>query len=139
MSFDSHNLERLRELGRQLPKKLPLPNEASSESHPKTRLHPLETENDPQALFHELMKASPDGTVPSHLITRLKKAEFQLSQPNKKGSNEPSDASKHTSYPLKKNKEIITSSQQASLKKLDKEKLLYTDFEKLLLEDEDEI
>jgi hypothetical protein len=35
----------------------------------------VETETDPQALFRELMQVSPDGTVPPHLMDRLRQAE----------------------------------------------------------------
>ena len=77
MSFDSHSLERLRELGRKLPNSLPVPNTKSSKTTKDTKgnLHPIETEQDPKKLFGELIKASPDGKVPAHLIDRLKKTE----------------------------------------------------------------
>jgi hypothetical protein len=35
----------------------------------------VETETDPQALFRELMQVSPDGSVPPHLLDRLRQAE----------------------------------------------------------------
>ena len=76
MSFDPRSLERLRQLGRQLPQ--PLPKEDSRpEGSGRTgrKRHKVETEQNPQALFHELMKASADGTVPDHLMARLKQAE----------------------------------------------------------------
>ena len=78
MSFDSHSLERLRELGRKLPKSLPSPNTKSSKKSQssKANLHPIETEQDPDKLFGELIKASPDGNIPAHLLDRLKKTEF---------------------------------------------------------------
>ena len=41
MTFDPHSLERLRQLGRQLPKELPEPNISSLNSPQKTKkLHP---------------------------------------------------------------------------------------------------
>ena len=45
MSFDSHSLERLRELGRKLPNPLPVPNTKSSKANQNTKakLHPIET------------------------------------------------------------------------------------------------
>ena len=59
MSFDPNSLERLRELSRQLPKTLPTPNssflKAKQSSNSK---HPIETEENPQELFKELIKAS---------------------------------------------------------------------------------
>jgi hypothetical protein len=44
------------------------------------RRHRVETETDPEALFHELMQVSPDGTVPPHLLQRLRQAELQRRQ-----------------------------------------------------------
>lgn len=84
MSFDARSLERLQQLGRSLPQALPKPqpkptaspNEATPAS---VRRHRVETETDPQALFRALMQVSPDGTVPPHLMDRLRQAE-QLHQ-----------------------------------------------------------
>ena len=81
MSFDPRSLERLRQLGRQLPQ--PLPKEDSRpEGSGRTgrKRHKVETEENPQALFHELMKASADGTVPDHLMARLKQAEQKVDE-----------------------------------------------------------
>lgn len=76
MSFDPRSLERLRQLGRQLPQPLSQPTPPSgSSTKPSAKRHRVETEDDPQALFHELMKVSADGTVPDHLMDRLKQAE----------------------------------------------------------------
>lgn len=76
MSFDPRSMERLRQLGRQLPEPLAKP-ETKAESRAKAtqKRHPVETEENPQALFHELMTVSADGTVPEHLMARLKQAE----------------------------------------------------------------
>lgn len=70
MGLDPRSRERLEQLGRQLPKPLPLPVEP-----PAPARHRLETETDPQALFRELMQASPDGRVPPHLLDRLRQLE----------------------------------------------------------------
>ena len=78
MSFDSHSLERLKELGRKLPKELSKPqsNELKNQKKEKNqKLHPVETETNPEHLFRELMKISPDGKVRPHLLERLKKLE----------------------------------------------------------------
>lgn len=78
MAFDPRSLERLRQLGRTLPEPLPIPEAQpapSGASQPSQRLHRLETETNPQALFRELMRASPDGTVPPHLMARLRELE----------------------------------------------------------------
>ena len=78
MTFDSHSLERLKELGRKLPKELSKPqsNELKNQKKEKNqKLHPVETETNPEQLFRELMEISPDGNVPPHLLERLKKLE----------------------------------------------------------------
>ncbi|AII49613.1 hypothetical protein KR52_10720 [Synechococcus sp. KORDI-52] len=77
MSFDPRSLERLRELGRQLPARLPEPEKPSAEPKASQVRHRVETEKNPEELFRELMKASQDGTVPEHLMARLKQLEAQ--------------------------------------------------------------
>jgi hypothetical protein len=74
MSFDARSLERLKQLGRSLPQ--PLPKPVLPERQPAAaKLHRLETEQDPEALFRELMRASADGSVPPHLMQRLRQLE----------------------------------------------------------------
>ena len=82
--MDPTSLERLAALKRTLPKKLPLPDQASDQAsdhkpdgRPPVGRHPLETTQDPEHLFGELMNASPDGHVPSHLLKRLRGLEQQ--------------------------------------------------------------
>jgi len=78
MSFDARSLERLKQLGRTLPQPLPKPEAAPSPPTAATaseRRHRVETETDPEALFRELMQVSPDGSVPPHLMERLRQAE----------------------------------------------------------------
>ena len=78
MTFDSHSLERLKELGRKLPKEISKPqsNDLKNPKETKTqKFHPVETETKPEQLFRELMEISPDGNVPNHLLERLKKLE----------------------------------------------------------------
>ncbi|MFM9105033.1 MAG: hypothetical protein ACKOPS_28435, partial [Cyanobium sp.] len=83
MAFDPRSLERLRELGRSLPQPLPKPE---PKAQPSTRAkaaeprHKVETETDPEQLFRELMQASADGTVPPHLLERLRQVEGQRRQ-----------------------------------------------------------
>ena len=78
MSFDARSRERLEALGRQLPQKLPPPSPAApapqADPAPQGR-HPLERERNPEQLFRELMQASADGTVPPHLLDRLRQLE----------------------------------------------------------------
>ena len=78
MTFHNHSIERLKELGRKLPKEI-------SKSHQKNKrkteevnypnLHPVEIETNPEQLFRELMEISEDGSVPPHLLERLKELE----------------------------------------------------------------
>jgi hypothetical protein len=80
MSFDARSLERLQQLGRSLPQPLPRPDPAQPEpgvaqAAASGRRHKVETETDPEALFRELMQVSPDGSVPPHLMDRLRQAE----------------------------------------------------------------
>ena len=86
MSFDPRSLDRLRELGRTLPQALPEPKPPVSPKPQQVR-HKVETEDNPEELFRELMKVSEDGTVPEHLMARLKQLEAQRSpQPSTDGS-----------------------------------------------------
>ena len=73
MSFDAHSRERLEALGRTLPQPLPQPQPAAGSSPRATeKRHRVEVEENPEALFRELMQVSPDGSVPPHLLDRLK-------------------------------------------------------------------
>ena len=119
MTFDSHSLERLKELGRKLPKEIsktqPIESKYPKETN-KEKLHPVETENNPEQLFRELMEISPDGNVPPHLLERLKKLE----------SNKIKVSSNIESI---KNKNSLDISTNESLD-------LYTQFKQFLLEDD---
>ena len=85
MSFDARSRERLQALGRSLPQKLPSPAprpSAAVDPTPEARpRHRVESEQDPVALFHALMEASPDGSVPPHLLERLRSLEHPVSPP----------------------------------------------------------
>ncbi|MEO1001629.1 MAG: hypothetical protein AAFX65_00785 [Cyanobacteria bacterium J06638_7] len=101
MSFDARSLERLRQLGRSLPQRLPPPAAPSSPAAPAdqppgaqsgtgSQRHRLETETDPSALFHELMRASADGSAPPHLLERLRELEGRRAPvPPSTGSADP--------------------------------------------------
>ncbi len=118
MSLDSHSIERLKRLGRQLPKKLETSKESQNidfKSKESIGKHPVEVEENPQKLFHELINISSDGHVPSHLIDRLKDMESNQSNTNNNDINK--------SY--EKNDDTDKRFQQ-----------LYTDFNQLLLEDD---
>ena len=129
MSFDSHSLERLRELGRKLPSSLPAPNTKSSKTtkDTKEKLHPIETEQDPKKLFGELIKASPDGKVPAHLIDRLKKTE---------SLNSGKTPLKESFSELGTNKKPVKSNNESRKLNLPKDDL-YNSFERLLSEEDD--
>jgi hypothetical protein len=73
MALDPRSLRRLEELGRRLPAPLPPPVVKA----PPEQRHPVETETDPDKLFQQLMQASPDGSVPPHLLDRLRALESE--------------------------------------------------------------
>ena len=76
MSFDARSRERLQALGRSLPQPLPKPEPPQqSQTKASDRRHKVELEQNPEALFRELMQVSPDGTVPPHLMERLRELE----------------------------------------------------------------
>ena len=129
MSFDSYSLERLRELGRKLPNSLPIPNAKSSKVNQKTKakLHPIETEQDPKKLFGELIKASPDGKVPAHLLDRLKKTE---------SLNLEKQPPKVSFSQLDTKQRAVKSKNKSSNNNLLKDDL-YISFQRLLLEEDD--
>ena len=83
MSFDPRSLERLKELGRSLPEPIAPPQQPTDRPLKATeKRHRIETEDNPERLFQELMKASSDGTVPEHLMARLKDAERHIATQN---------------------------------------------------------
>ncbi len=119
MSFDQDNLKRLREFSRQIPHESLTPNQnPRSKQTSKQKLHKIETEQNPQELFKELIKASPDGEVPKHLIARLKEIEEKaLSNENSRSSN------------------LLPSAIGQRNKSTES---LYTSFQRLLLEEEED-
>ncbi len=120
MTFDSRSLDRLKELGRKLPKKVsnsqPIKSEVSKETKKIQKLHQVEIETNPEKLFQELMEISPDGNVPPHLIERLK----QLESNKIKISSDAAAVINENSKELSINESLS----------------LYTQFEQFLLEDE---
>jgi len=82
MSFDARSRERLEALGRSLPKPLPTPAPPQQGTPKATeKRHRVEVEENPEALFRELMQVSPDGTVPPHLMERLRQLEARRQDP----------------------------------------------------------
>ena len=119
MTFDSHSLERLKELGRKLPKEISKPqsNELKNQRDAKKqKLHPVETETNPEQLFRELMEISPDGNVPPHLLERLKNLELNNVKISSKSDPQINENSKDLSTEDALN--------------------LYTQFQQFLLEDD---
>ena len=119
MTFDSHSLERLKELGRKLPKEISnsQPNQSRNPIETKKpNLHPVEIETNPEQLFRELMEISPDGNVPPHLLERLKKLESNRAQ-----------ISSNTDPVMNQNFQDLSSNESLNL---------YTQFKQFLLEDD---
>ncbi len=146
MSFDAHSREQLAALGRQLPKKLPAPAASTPKGDPAPQgRHPLELERNPEQLFRELMQASADGTVPPHLLDRLRQLESgpkhsDLAQANDSPASSPSGptatavtaphqhkASRHRAGQVLQGPRRVEGADAE----------LYTSFQQLLLEDEE--
>ena len=153
MSFDPRSLERLRQLGRELPQPLDAPQQKTapdSKSNPKR--HRVETEDDPELLFHELMKVSNDGNIPDHLMARLKQAEQKKDEErrrqdqtksghsNERGGQDQSpgmaDVTKGTRGEANKGKN--TRPRRLTAPPGSEEESLYVTFGQLLLEDDED-
>ena len=150
MSFDARSLDRLRELGRSLPKPLPKPEAPPPAPKASEQRHKVETETNPEALFRELMQASPDGTVPPHLMARLKELEGSRSprrRPSGAASAVPLDAARAgielgreeppAAPPAPQKKPGRTTAPKPGRARSSEEESLYTAFQQLLLEDDD--
>ena len=141
MSFDSRSLDRLRELGRSLPKRLPEPEPAVTPKARQVR-HKVETEQDPDALFRELMQVSRDGQVPEHLMARLKQLEQQRSPQTRRSSATATDAATDAANlpPLPKTQTgqgKTTRPKRPNVPAGSEEETLYVAFSQLLLEDDE--
>ncbi len=140
MSFDARSLERLQELGRTLPQPLASPSPvAKSQPKASERRHRVEIEDDPQALFRELMLVSPDGTVPPHLMARLKEAESRqkpLQQPPRPGNQPGGNPAQQQRGQQKRGQQKQTSLGKPDPRTAQEHGELYTAFQQLLLEDE---
>jgi len=139
MSFDPRSLERLRELGRQLPKPLAEPEKPITPKARQVR-HKVETEENPEALFRELMQVSEDGTVPEHLLARLKQLEAAraprqpLATPDPAGSGSTDGLPPLPSSQAGKGK--TTRPKRPQVSPGSEEESLYVAFSQLLLEDD---
>ncbi len=138
MSFDARSLERLQQLGRSLPKPLPKPETAAAAEAPASqKRHRVETETDPQALFRELMQVSPDGSVPPHLLDRLRQAETEQQRARQAEQRQTLQRQSSQGQPRGASNELRPNRQHrppANSEELE----LYTAFQQLLLEGDDE-
>jgi hypothetical protein len=132
MSFDARSRERLEALGRSLPK--PLPPPPSQQATPKAtdKRHRVEVEENPEALFRELMQVSPDGTVPPHLMERLRELEARRQGPTpQQGRTIP------TQSPSRGRPTGANTVGRADPRTAADHSDLYTAFQQLLLEDDE--
>ena len=132
MSFDARSRERLQALGRSLPQPLPKPEPPQqSQTKASDRRHKVELEQNPEALFRELMQVSPDGTVPPHLMERLRELE------SRRQSATPAPAPSIAPSPTKLRGRNTAG--RADRRTAAEYGDLYTAFQQLLLEDEEDI
>jgi hypothetical protein len=139
MAIDPRSLERLKELGRPLPQPLPVPAPppAAAAVPASERRHRVETETDPEALFHELMQVSPDGTVPPHLLQRLRQAEEQRRQSQRPAAAPAAGSGAPFAGPARKPLRP-TELGQRDPRAAAEHPELYTAFQQLLLEGEED-
>jgi len=149
MSFDARSRERLEALGRQLPKPLPVPEPARPQTRADAPRHAVEIERDPEQLFRELMAASADGSVPPHLMERLRELEesrrrqarqaVQVTPAGTKAS--PGRPSAPGATPKRTGPNAGGRTRQTNLQRprSAEEESLYIAFQQLLLEGDEEI
>ena len=141
MSFDPRSLERLKELGRSLPEPIaPPPSNPDRPVKATEKRHRIETEDNPERLFQELMKASSDGTVPEHLMARLKEAERHIASQNKAKAKAQVPPSSQTlsRQPLRGGQGKTTRPSRPDVAAGSEEESLYVAFGQLLLEDDED-
>ena len=130
MSFDSNSLERLRQLGRQLPQKLPKSNIDSSKKDTEgTQKVEINENKTPEDLFRELIEQSPDGNISPGLISQVKEAE--------KREKENKSLLEIKNIARENKKERTSYLNKKSNKEKNNKKDLYISFERLLLEEDD--
>ena len=141
MSFDPRSLERLKELGRSLPEPIAPPQQTANRPLKATeKRHRIETEDNPERLFQELMKASSDGAIPEHLMARLKDAERHVAIQNKARVNAQTLPSSQTlsRQPLSGGQGKTTRPSRPKVAAGSEEESLYVAFGQLLLEDDED-
>jgi hypothetical protein len=164
MALDPRSKERLEALGRTLPQKLPRPESGAAAAQEASRTgtrgaeargggarHPLERAQDPAELFRALISASPDGSVPPHLLDQLRDLEAvraRTSAPAAPGQATPAAQAPGAQAPGTGPKRAGGRAQRQGGGgggkagrfggKSDQDQALYTAFAQLLLEDEGE-
>ena len=134
-------MERLKELGRSLPEPIAPPQQNTDHPLKATqKRHRIETEDNPERLFQELMKASSDGTVPEHLMARLKDAERHIATQNKAKATAQTPSSSQTlsRQPLRGGQGKTTRPSRPKVADGSEEESLYVAFGQLLLEDDED-
>jgi hypothetical protein len=91
----------------------------------------VETEENPEALFRELMTVSPDGSVPPHLLERLRDLEASRRDAAAASRNAAKPRSSAAKPPSPAAIRARSGAQNSD------EDNLYVAFQQLLLEDED--
>lgn len=147
MSFDARSRERLEALGRQLPSKLPAPppptptaGDPAPGARAVDRRHPVETEQDPQKLFRGLMDVSADGSVPPHLLERLRQLEAPPTSSSPTSGSASGDLTGNAQRPSTAPRRRTQTTRNGGSSRPsagDPEQDLYTAFQQLLLEDGD--
>ena len=129
MTFDPHSLDRLRELKGKLPTEL---SKNKSLKPYKNKEHNfLESEEDPETLFRELINKSPEGDIPSHWLKRLKEIEVEsMPNPGIQNSKDLDQKKSPKRQPFKSHIQISSNQLHSNE---------YTSFHRLLLEEDDEI
>tara|TARA_B100000700_G_C15027110_1_gene848756 strand:- start:2269 stop:2646 length:378 start_codon:yes stop_codon:yes gene_type:complete len=125
MSLNKDNQEKLENIKRQLPDisvSIDLSDNYIKTDNNSKKKHRIETTKDPKLLFKELIKASPDGKIPRHLIERLKFLEEEQIGIDLDNNSFKTKSSKHNK----------AKNQQFS----ETEENLYIAFKRLLLEEE---
>ncbi|MEJ6584598.1 MAG: hypothetical protein QNK79_10195 [Synechococcus sp. ArSW.bin.68] len=141
MSFDPRSLKRLKELGRSLPEPIAPPQQNTDRPVKATeKRHRIETEDNPERLFQELMKASSNGTIPEHLMARLKDAERHVATQNKAKAKAQTLPSSQTlsRQPLRGGQGKTTRPSRPNVAAGSEEESLYVAFGQLLLEDDED-
>jgi hypothetical protein len=98
----------------------------------------VELERDPEQLFRELMEVSPDGTVPPHLMERLRGLEASRSAQQASARRAPAGQSASPArQPAQRSGPGRSTPPRADPSLAAEHADLYTAFHSLLLEDED--